>query len=83
MTAPTSAPDGNHTFDWHGTEDDGSIVIRNQMAIAVYLNPRGAVVIRQQGEWDRDGDMFVVVEPANLRTLVGELIELCKYLEEK
>jgi hypothetical protein len=71
------APINDDRFDW----SDECVIIPDQAAIAVYVNPFGAVVIREQRPWDRDEDTFIVVQPANLRRLVGALIDLCKYVE--
>ncbi|TGT42831.1 hypothetical protein [Mesorhizobium sp. M8A.F.Ca.ET.165.01.1.1] len=48
-------------FDWNGGEE---VVIREQRAIAVYRNPNEGIVIREQGGWDEDGDMFIVLTTA-------------------
>ena len=48
-------------FDWSEIEDD--IVLQSTGAIAVYENPRGDVVIRQQGIDYQMGDDAVVVIP--------------------
>ncbi len=55
----------NPGFDWDKDRDD--LVIEEQAAIAVYLNPRGAIVIRQKGELDPETydtvDSWIIVEP--------------------
>ena len=35
-------------FDWCSEEDEACVAVRHQPGIAVYLNPRDEVVIRQQ-----------------------------------
>jgi hypothetical protein len=63
------APD----FDWNL---DDIIVVPGQQAIACYLNPKGAVVIRQEGQYGIDEDVWVVVAPAHVPTLCRELMAL-------
>ena len=41
------------TFDWR---TDPSIVCEEQPALAVYTNPRGQCVIRQEPRWDEPED---------------------------
>ena len=55
-------------FTWVD-EDRRSIVVPEQLAIAVYENPAGNVVIRQQGSYP-DEDVFIIVVPFNIRALV-------------
>jgi hypothetical protein len=64
-TAPASAAE----FDW---SSDDIVAVRSQQAIAVYLNPHGEIVIRQQ-EWP-DNDIWVVVHRCYARRLI-EAIE--------
>jgi hypothetical protein len=49
-------------FDWYG--DSESVVVRHQPAIAVYLNPHGEVVIRQEGQYDEDHWIYVTRDNA-------------------
>jgi hypothetical protein len=38
------------------------------------MNPVGAVVVRQEGEWDDDADHpFLVIRPENLALLIAAL----------
>ncbi len=67
-------------FDW---AKDETVIFREQKATAVYLNEDGAAVIRQEKNWDEEDDIYIVVQPANLRRLISSLIDLNKYLEEK
>ena len=52
-------------FDWDKDRED--LVVEEQAAIAVYLNPRGSIVIRQKGERDPETydtvDSWIIVEP--------------------
>lgn len=49
-------------FDW---DDDEIQIIPAQAAIAVYTNPEGSVVVRQQDVLQLDGDPFIVIRPEN------------------
>ena len=45
-------------MDWnHGQE----VIIREQRSIAVYTNPHGGVVIREEQTWDEENDTFIVL----------------------
>ena len=59
-------------FDWF---KDDSIVLEEQPAIAVYTNPRNAIVIRQRATFPED-DMFVFIATHNLMTLIDRLCDM-------
>lgn len=65
-------------FDWYKDRDD--LVIEEQAAIAVYLNPRGSIVIRQKGELDPESysyeDSWIVVEPHYAAALARAIMAL-------
>jgi hypothetical protein len=54
-------------FDWLETEN---VTVRTQMAIAVYLNPHGELVIRQEGQFHPDEDVWVVIAPDNVPAVI-------------
>ena len=58
-------------FDWKDVEDD--ILIHSVGAIAVYTNPRGDVVIRQEASMFGDDDAVVVVPIAYVESLIEKL----------
>lgn len=58
-------------FDWFADPD---IVLREQLAIAVYKNPAHEVVIRQERAWDEDADTFIRVQPDNARRLADAIL---------
>jgi len=62
-----------HEFNWYGNEAD--IVIPEQAAIAVYLNPRGDIVIRQRAEWCEEHDTVIVLAPAHASTLARAILD--------
>jgi hypothetical protein len=50
-------------FDWNAFEGD---VIQQQVEkVAVYANPRGDIVIRQERRWDEEEDVFIVIARAH------------------
>jgi hypothetical protein len=61
-------------FDWDAADVD----IPHQARIAVYTNPAGHIVIRQDGDWYRKDDAWVVVLPENVRKLVDVLLALAE-----
>jgi len=64
---PTAEPEQEAFFDW---ANDPSIVLKAQPAIAVYVNRRGDVVVRQEGDDPYEGDEFVFIRPENLEQLL-------------
>jgi hypothetical protein len=61
-------------FDW--TKDLDDLVVEDQAAIAVYLNPRGSIVIRQKGDLDERDDSWIVVEPHYAAALARAIMAL-------
>ncbi len=57
-------------FDW--VKDD-SIVVEEQPSIAIYLNNRNHVVIRQRCYCSDDEDEFVTIAPQNLMAVIDQL----------
>ena len=60
--------------DWSWSEEDGksSTVVRSVQAVAVYTNPDGDIVIRQQGEFG--GDDSVIIIPTQVASAVSKAI---------
>jgi hypothetical protein len=59
-------------FDWSDAEDD--TILETVGAIAVYANPRGDAVIRQQGvNYDIGQDAVVVVPIEHVDRLIKKL----------
>lgn len=63
------APD----FDWNR---DDTIAVPGQAAIACYLNPKGAVIVRQEGQYGSDEDVWIVLAPTYVPMLCRELMAL-------
>lgn len=47
-------------FDW---DNDPSILFQRQPATAMYENPCGGLVIRQEADWNEEGDIVVTIAP--------------------
>ena len=77
LPGPKPRPRVDDDFDWSPGRND-SVVIPSQPAIAVFFNPLGEVVIRQESQLHPDEDHFIYVRPSNLRTLINSLIDLDK-----
>jgi hypothetical protein len=58
-------------FDWF---TDDSVIVERQLPIAIYINKRNHIVIRQEADWGEDEDSVVIVAPANIREFI---IKLC------
>lgn len=56
-------------FNWNDRE---IIVVPKQDAVAVYPNPQGAIVIRQEDEMDTD--QVIIVQPDAARALAAALV---------
>jgi hypothetical protein len=59
-------------FDW--IKDDDNIVLRDQPETAVYFNPQGGLVIRQQC-WP-DDDVVVIINPECINRFIGKLKDI-------
>lgn len=62
-------------WDW-GIGDDDDVVVREQLATAVYRNTRGEIVIRQKADAYDDGDTIVLLAPDNAARLARKLLEI-------
>ena len=70
----SEAPEAEYDFKWQ----DELILIRAQPAIAVYFNPHGDVVIRQQGLYGYDNDHWIYVQIKNLGPLIDRLQHIAR-----
>ncbi|MGH6792379.1 MAG: hypothetical protein ACRECF_06540 [Methyloceanibacter sp.] len=59
-------------FDW--TSNNNSIAVREQPAIAVYLNSYGQVTLRRARSWDEEDDCFIPIAQENVLTVVGAIL---------
>ena len=44
-------------WDWHDDADD--VIVPDQPPVACYVNPKGAVVLRQRDDWPSDDDPII------------------------
>jgi hypothetical protein len=58
-------------FDWNEVEDD--LVLSEQLAVAIYENPKGNTVIRQAAADSHDEDAVIIINRNNLSAFVAAL----------
>jgi hypothetical protein len=61
---------------WRSEDAKEDIVCHRQQSIAAYRNKQGQLVIREERDWDRDEDTFIVVDKANVAALVKRICDL-------
>jgi hypothetical protein len=70
--ATQQAPEaGQERFDW--SEDD-SIIVEEQLPVAVYINERDQLIIRQH-TWP-DEDAVIVIAPQNIEQFIDRLVDI-------
>lgn len=62
-------------FSWVEARNSGLVIVPEQAAIAVYENPNGDVVIRQESSIGED-DHFVYVQHTYLPILIASLEQI-------
>jgi hypothetical protein len=67
-------------FNWSDVEDD--LVLSGQLAVAVYENPKGDTVIRQEADHSRDEDSVIIINRGNLAAFVTALQNHLKAQQE-
>lgn len=67
-TAEEQDHDNGREWDWQ--RDSLDVVIFKQPATAVYTNPRGFLVIRQESHTGDDPDQLVVIDPAHAELFI-------------
>ncbi len=60
-------------FDW---DRDESVVLRRRMAIAIFFNDNGDLVIRQEAWSGHEEEMFVVIPLMDVRRVARRLTDL-------
>jgi hypothetical protein len=63
---------GSDDFDWHGE----SVVLRCQPAVAVYENPHGEIVIRQEGHYGPEEDQWLYITRYNAPKVAKAILAL-------
>ncbi len=66
-------------FDWAAT----NLLFDNHQAVAVYLNTKGDLVIRQQSDYLTEEDALIIIPKAYLGALVYEINECIKIAGEE
>jgi hypothetical protein len=54
----------SNDWKWHGEDAMESIVVKPVQAVAVYTNPHGEIVIRQQDTMGEDDSVIVIPKSA-------------------
>jgi len=68
---------GRDDFDWN---DDEAIVLEPRLGVAVYLNQKGDVVIRQQGSYP-DDDVWVVFPATDAEIVARRIVDVVREAE--
>jgi len=68
-------------FKWADVDDD--IVLSAQLAVAVYENPSGDTVIRQEADHSSDEDSIIIINRNNLAAFVAALQEHLRAQQER
>jgi hypothetical protein len=63
-------------FDWR---EDDAIIVREQPAIAVYLNSYGQVTLRRERAWNEEEDCFIPIARENVLTVVRAILLAAGY----
>jgi hypothetical protein len=58
-------------FDW--SRDDGAVVVQQPEAIAVFMDEKGDIVVRQK-QWP-DEDVYVVIPFASARDICAAILK--------
>lgn len=65
-------PRGSDNFKWDGERD--CIIAKSQLAVAVYENANGEIVLRQEDDGFDDGDTLIALTPRNAGAVGHALI---------
>lgn len=60
---------------WEWADDDGDVVVEEQPPVAIYINPKGAIVIRQRAENRDDDDPFLWFAPQHALAIAKAILE--------
>jgi hypothetical protein len=64
---------GTGEFDWF---KDESVILEEQLPVAVYFNERDHLVIRQRDPWHGDEDTFIYIAPQNIDAFIDKLTDV-------
>lgn len=71
--APADAPEAKSDFDWN---EDDSVVLHHQPAVAAYINQAGGLTIRQERSWDQEDDIIIAIAPENVWEFIDKLTDV-------
>jgi hypothetical protein len=60
-------------FDWIA---DDSVIVEKQLPIAIYLNRRNHIVIRQEADVYSDEDAVILIAPQNIMQFINKLCDV-------
>ncbi len=63
-------------FSWTAAESAGEVIVATQPAIAVYINARGGITLRQEGTYGVSEDNWVYMSPVHARTVANAILRL-------
>jgi hypothetical protein len=61
-------------FNW--SADDGTVIVEERQALALYLNTHGHLVIRERAPWDRDEDTWLVIHRDDVEKVARRMLAL-------
>jgi hypothetical protein len=64
-------------FSWNAL-DESERVVDSVRAVAVYRNPKGDVVIRQERDWNEEEDSFIFLPIPAAEALLAKLTALLR-----
>ena len=70
---PKPVEDDSDRFNWN---DDESVVLHHQPAIACYINRAGWLTIRQERSWDENEDTIIAIAPENVAEFIDKLTDV-------
>ena len=77
--AQTEVQTHNEDFRWEWEPENEEIVVPEQLALAIYRNPWGQVIIRQQGFMEED--VYVRLNAESLPKVIAKLQRLLRDIE--
>jgi len=69
--------DDSIEFRWEDAEKDGEVIVQNQSAIAIYINPYKNIVLRQEGRYGSE-DHIVAIPKSEVRKVIKKMQDLLK-----
>jgi hypothetical protein len=74
-----SADQGKHP-DFDRNDDEETVVLGRQLAVAVYRTFDGGLIVRQERDWNAEDDTYddtyIVISPQNVSAFVDRLVDV-------